>query len=61
MANPGWEFMMTSQFICTPAERAAGYRIGVYPAGTQPRRAVAVARFAGAVAVSAAAGRRRPA
>jgi len=59
VAERHWTFMMTSEFICTPAERAAGYPVVVYPAGAQPRSAVAVARFAGAVAVSAGAGRRR--
>jgi len=61
VAERHWKFMMTSQFICSPAERAAGYPMVVYPAGTQPRGAVAVARFAGAVAVSARAGHPRPA
>jgi hypothetical protein len=61
VAAQHWKFMMTSQFICTPAVRRAGYPIVVYPDGTQPRDAVAVARFAGAVAVSARAGHRRPA
>jgi hypothetical protein len=61
VAEQHWKFMMTGQFICTPAERAAGYPMGVYPPGTQPRGAVTVARFAGAVAVSVSAGHRRPA
>jgi hypothetical protein len=37
VANPGWAFMMTSQFICTGAETSAGVRFTVWPPGTVPR------------------------
>jgi hypothetical protein len=53
VADRHWKFMMTSQFICTPAQLAGGYRMSVYPAGGQPANAAAVARFlGGAVAVA---------
>ena len=52
VADRQWKFMMTSQFICTPAQLTAGYRMSVYPDGTQPRGVTAVARFQGAVAVA---------
>ena len=45
-----WTFMMTSQFICAPAQFDGGYRMSVYPVGDQPRGGPAVARFLGAVA-----------
>jgi hypothetical protein len=45
-----WKFMMTSEFICTPAELADGDRMGVYPPGPRPAGARVVARFHGAVA-----------
>jgi hypothetical protein len=49
VADPYWRFMMTSQFICTPAEVADGYPMSVYPTGEQPRGATAVALFQGAI------------
>jgi voltage-gated potassium channel Kch len=53
VADRHWKFMMTSQFICTPAQLAGGYRMSVYPAGGRPANAAAVARFlGGAVAVA---------
>ena len=52
VADRHWKFMMTSQFICTPAQLAGGYRMSVYPAGTQPPGVTAVARFQGAVAAA---------
>jgi hypothetical protein len=50
VADPYWKFMMTSQFICTPAQIAGGYPMAVYPTGTQPRGVQAVAQFQGAIA-----------
>jgi hypothetical protein len=52
VAGPSWKFMMTSQFICTPMQVAEGYPVNVYPTGTLPRGAKAVARFQGAVATA---------
>jgi len=50
VADPYWRFLMSSQFICTPAQVADGYPMSVYPTGTQPRGVKAVARFEGATA-----------
>jgi hypothetical protein len=50
VADPYWKYMMTSQFICTPAQLADGYPMAVYPTGEQPRGVKAVAQFARAVA-----------
>jgi len=52
VADRHWKFMMTSQFLCTPAQLAGGYRMSVYPAGDQPGNVAAVARFLGAVAAA---------
>ena len=52
VADRHWKFMMTSQFICTPAQRAGGYPMSVYPTGEQPRGVTAAARFQGAVAAA---------
>jgi hypothetical protein len=46
--------MMTSQFICAPAQVAGGYPMSVYPGGGQPRGVTAVARFQGAIAARGA-------
>ena len=45
VASPGWAFMMTSQFICTPAQLADGTRIHVYVPGQMPRGAAVVFRL----------------
>jgi hypothetical protein len=50
VADPYWRFMMTSQFICTPAQLAGGYPMAVYPTGAQPRGVRAAAQFEGAIA-----------
>ncbi len=52
VADRHWKFMMTSQLICTPAQLAGGYRMSVYPTGTQPPGVAAVARFQGAAAAA---------
>jgi hypothetical protein len=52
VADRHWRFMLTSQFICAPAQFAGGYRMSVYPTGTQPRGVTPVARFQGAVAAA---------
>jgi hypothetical protein len=36
VADPSWEFMMTEQFICTPAELRDGAPFLVYQPGTEP-------------------------
>jgi hypothetical protein len=54
VADPHWRFMMSSQFICTPAQLAHGYPMAVYPTGTQPRGVQAVAQFEGAIATRGA-------
>jgi hypothetical protein len=36
VADPGWAFMMTEQFICTPAELRRGDHFNVYQPGTEP-------------------------
>jgi hypothetical protein len=53
VADRHWKFMLTSQFICTPAQLAGGYPMSVYPAGAQQRGVTAAARFPGAVAAAA--------
>jgi hypothetical protein len=52
VADPHWKFMLTSQFICTPAQVADGYPMSLYLVGDQPRGVTAVARFQGASAVA---------
>jgi hypothetical protein len=52
VADRHWKFMMTSQFICTPAQLAGGYLMSLYPTGAQPPGVTAVARFEGAVAAA---------
>jgi hypothetical protein len=37
VAGPAWEFMMTSQFICTGKEMAGGERFSVWAPGSVPR------------------------
>ena len=37
VADPSWEFMVTSQFICTPAELRDGVPFVVYQPGPVPR------------------------
>lgn len=37
VADPNWEFMLTSQFICTPAEIADGRRFSVWTRAAVPR------------------------
>jgi hypothetical protein len=45
VARPSWEFMMTGQFICTPAERADGRGFHVWGPGQMPRGAALVYRL----------------
>jgi hypothetical protein len=45
VSNKTWAFMMTSQLICTPAERANGREFYVYVPGQVPRGVAVVARL----------------
>jgi hypothetical protein len=45
VANRTWEFMMTSQFICTPAQRAGGRGFYVHVSGQVPQGIAVVARL----------------
>jgi len=50
VADPGWAFMMTSQFICTPAELADGVNFRLYLPGSVPPGTPVVATFRIAIA-----------
>jgi hypothetical protein len=54
VADPGWEFMVTSQFICTPAELADGVTYHLYVLGAVPRGGQIVFRLGRALVTSAA-------
>jgi hypothetical protein len=54
VADPYWEFMMTSQFICTPAELKNGAAFGLYVPGTVPHGTPVVFRLRRALVTSAA-------
>jgi hypothetical protein len=54
VADPYWEFMMTSQFICTPAELKNGAAFGLYVPGSVPSGAPVVFRLRRALVTSAA-------
>jgi hypothetical protein len=54
VANPYWEFMVTRQFICTPAELANGDTFDLYVPGSVPRGAPVVFRLGRAIVTSAA-------
>ena len=45
VADPGWEFMVTSQFICTPAEVADGDAFQLWVPGTVPHGGRVVVRL----------------
>ena len=45
VADPSWEFMVTSQFICTPKEILDGRRFNVWEPGSVPRGVPAVFRL----------------
>jgi hypothetical protein len=45
VASPWWEFMMTSQFICTRQQVLTGMRFEVWPPGTAPRGLPVVSRL----------------
>jgi hypothetical protein len=52
VADRYWEFMMTSQFICTPAEASAGAPYWLFVPGAVPRGDRVVFRFLRATAVA---------
>jgi hypothetical protein len=52
VADPGWEFMATSQFICTPAELADGVTYHLYVPGPVPRGMPVVFRLRRAIVTS---------
>ncbi|HTZ26373.1 MAG TPA: hypothetical protein VMC83_20435 [Streptosporangiaceae bacterium] len=56
VADPGWEFMVTSQFICTPAELADGAKFGLYLPGQAPRGAPVVFRLRRSIVTPAPSG-----
>jgi len=53
VADPGWEFMVTSQFICTPAELADGTFFQLYVPGTVPHGMPVVFRLRRAIVTAA--------
>jgi hypothetical protein len=54
VADPYWEFMMTSEFICTKEELAGGVTYQLYAPGPVPSGAPTVFRFRRALVTSAA-------
>jgi hypothetical protein len=56
LADPYWEFMVTSQFICTPAELADGDRFGLYLSGDVPHGMPVVVRLRRGLVTSTAQG-----
>lgn len=49
VADPYWKFMVTSQFICTPAQLADGAKFSLYLPGQVPRGAPVVFRLRRAI------------
>ncbi len=45
VASPSWEFMVTQQFICSPAELRDGASFYVYQPGPVPRGITVVYRL----------------
>jgi hypothetical protein len=56
VADPYWEFMVTSQFICTPAELAGGAKFGLYLPGQVPRGTPVVFRLRRSIVTPAPSG-----
>jgi hypothetical protein len=52
VADPNWTFMVTSQFICTPAELADGRGFRLYPLGLAPRGVPVLLRLRRALVTS---------
>lgn len=51
-ADPNWTFMVTSQFICAPAELADGRAFRLYPPGPAPRGVPVLVRLRRAIVTS---------
>jgi hypothetical protein len=56
VADPYWEFMVTSQFICTPAELADGAKFVLYLPGQVPRDTQVVFRLRRSIVTSTPSG-----
>jgi hypothetical protein len=56
VAGRYWQFMITSQFICTPAELANGVKFGLYLPGQAPRGMPVVFRLRRAIVTPAPSG-----
>ena len=56
VADPYWEFMVTSQFICTPAELAGGAKFSLYLPGQVPRGTQVVFRLRRSIVTPAPSG-----
>ena len=56
VADPYWEFMVTGQFICTPAELAGGAKFSLYVPGQVPRGVPVVFRLPHAIVTSTPSG-----
>jgi hypothetical protein len=54
VADPYWKFMMTSQFICTPAQESHGVPYWLSVPGAAPRGGTVVVRFRRAIVTSRA-------
>jgi hypothetical protein len=54
VADPYWEFMITSQFVCTPAELADGAAYHLYVPGAVPRGRHVIFRLGRALVTAAA-------
>jgi hypothetical protein len=53
VADPGWEFMVTSQFVCTPAEITDGVVFQLWVPGTAPRGSRVAVRLRRAIVTAA--------
>lgn len=56
VADPYWEFLVTSQFICTPAELAGGAKFSLYLPGQVPRGTQVVFRLRRSIVTPAPSG-----
>ena len=53
VADPGWEFMVTSQFICTPAELTEGSKFQLIVSGVVPHGSRVAVRLRRAIVTAA--------
>jgi hypothetical protein len=56
VADPFWEFMVTSQFICTPAELARGAEFRLFVPGQVPPGTAVLFRLRRGIVTPAARG-----